>query len=82
MKDEHDSTVKEKDLTRWLIDHKYCYKDTLTGETRAYAEHSSLLKLEYNVLNGFHRAMLMVTGEGIARLTGAVLADFPAPTEE
>lgn len=76
LKTDHSLKVKEKEFTQWLIDNKYCYKDALTGNLRAYAQFDYLFHLQYELLNGGYRPLLKVTGEGVMELTPKVLAYF------
>lgn len=76
MKDEHGLGAKEKQVTKFLMEEGYLYRDQATGETRAYAKSSHLFKLEYEVINGFPRSLLKITGNGILTLTPVVLLHF------
>jgi phage regulator Rha-like protein len=76
MKTDHGIQVGERELTAWMIDEGYCYRDALTRELRAYAHHADLFKLEVHVISGFPRKLLMVTGDGVFRLTPIVVAAF------
>jgi phage regulator Rha-like protein len=80
MKNDHGTNIKERDLTAWLIDNKYCYRDQLDRTLRVYAHHANLFKFEYEVINGVPRPMLKVTGDGIFRLTPVVIQSFSPTT--
>ncbi|NCC40477.1 MAG: hypothetical protein EOM21_13675 [Gammaproteobacteria bacterium] len=76
LKADHSLKIKEKELTQWLIDCGYCYREPLKGELRAYAHSDRLFHLQYEVIHGFHRPVLKITGEGVLELTPKVLAYF------
>jgi len=76
MKREYGVVVKEKLLTSWLIEQGYCYRDQLTRQLRAYANHDELFKLEAQEINGAPRLMLKITGEGVKQLTEKVVHHF------
>ena len=76
MKDDHGLNIRERALTQWLMDHGYLYRDQLSGEARAYAQHARLFKLEVHVIQGFPRKVLMVTGDGVLHLTPIIVAAF------
>lgn len=76
MKDDHGIGLKERELTDWLMANGYLYRDQLTGEARAYAQHAKLFKLEYHVINGYPRPVLMVTGDGVFQITPSIVAAF------
>lgn len=82
IKEEHGIKVKEKAVTQWLLDEKYCYRDQLTGETRAYAQHDHLFKLAYERINGVNRPLLKITGEGIRTVTPRLYKHFKAKSKE
>ena len=76
MKEDHDTEITERKLTKWLFDGGYCYRDQLSGQTRAYAKFSHLFKLEVEQINGFPRYLLKVTGQGVFELTPKIVAEF------
>jgi phage antirepressor YoqD-like protein len=76
MKDDHGANIKESALTAWLIDAGHCYRDPLTHDLRAYAASAPFFKLEVEVINGFPRKLLKVTGDGVFQLTPVVLSAF------
>lgn len=76
MKEENETDLKERALTQWLIESGYCYRDQASKELRAYAHHSHLFKLEYEMINGGYRPLLKVTGRGVLELTPRVVAAF------
>ena len=76
MKKEHDCNVKERALTKWLIGKGYCYRDALSGETRAKAQYDHLFKLTVENINNRQCLLLKVTGRGILELTPKIVADF------
>jgi phage regulator Rha-like protein len=75
MKDDHGANITEKQLTNWLLDNHYIYRDKLDNSPRAYAGFSRYFKLEMPLINGYPRKVLMVTGTGVFELTPKVLAD-------
>jgi phage regulator Rha-like protein len=81
MKTDHGLPVGEKKVNQWLIDSGYCYRENITRELRAYAQHAHLLRLVPSVVthkDGRKLAvpLLKLTGEGILQLTHLVLAHF------
>lgn len=78
MKDDSGVNVTERALTAWLINTGYCYRDQLSRELRAYASFSHFFKLEVEVINGYPRRLLKVTGDGMFNLTPLVVAAFAA----
>jgi len=76
MKDDSGVNVKERDLTDFLIEQGYCYRDQLSRELRAYAQYSNLFKLEVELINGMPRRLLKVTGDGVLLLTPIVVSAF------
>jgi Rha family phage regulatory protein len=82
IKDDSGVNVKERALTDFLIDRGYCYRDQLTRELRAYAQHSHLFKLEVELINGMPIRMLKVTGDGVLLLTPVVVQAFAERNEE
>lgn len=76
MKDNSGVNVKERELTDFLITNKYCYRDQLNKELRAYADFAKYFKLEYGVINNYSRALLKVTGEGVLVLTPMIVNHF------
>lgn len=82
MKDDSGVNVKERDLTDFLIEQGYCYRDQLSRELRAYAQHSNLFKLEVELINGIPRKLLKVTGDGVLLLTPVVVNAFAERDEE
>jgi len=57
--------VKEKRLKEVMSDYGYWYRDQSTGQTRAFAAHRSLFPLKTEIINGYPRQRLMITGEGL-----------------
>lgn len=82
IKDDSGVNVKERALTDFLIEQGYCYRDQLSHELRAYAQHSHLFKLEVELINGIPRKLLKVTGDGVLLLTPVVVQAFAERNEE
>lgn len=82
MKDDSGVNVKEHELTDFLIEQGYCYRDQLSRELRAYAQHSNLFKLEVELIKGMPRKLLKVTGDGVLLLTPVVVNAFAKRDEE
>ena len=78
MKTDHGLGLRETELTAWLFEKGYLYRDQLSREVRAYAQHATLFKLEVHVINGFARKVLMMTGDGVLQLTPLVVNAFRA----
>lgn len=76
MKDDSGLNLSEHELTQFLLDQGYCYRDQIDQLLRAYAQYSRFLKLEVVPINGRARMLLKVTGEGVAKLTPIVLQYF------
>lgn len=76
MKDDSGLNLSEHELTQFLLDQGYCYRDQIDQLLRAYAQYSRFLKLEAVPINGRARMLLKVTGEGVAKLTPLVLQYF------
>lgn len=76
LKNEHGASIGEKKLNQWLRDKGYIYMDRLDNTARAYAGYSNLFKLEVEILNGYPRNVLKLTGQGVLELTPKILADF------
>lgn len=82
MKNEYGLGAKEKQVTKFLMDKNYLYKDQLSGGSRAYAQHADLFKLEMEPLNGKLRPVLKITGKGVLDLTPIVLRHFNEGEED
>ena len=82
MKKENGLGAKEKEVTRFLMEEGYLYRDQLTGEARAYAQYADLFKLEKEVINGKLITLLKITGKGVMDLTSVVLQHFMGEEED
>jgi len=82
MKDDSGVNVKERALTDFLIEQGYCYRDQLSHELRAYAQHAHLFKLEVELINGMPRRLLKVTGDVVLLLTPIIVHAFAEPIED
>ena len=82
MKKENGLGAKEKEVTRFLMEEGYLYRDQLTGEARAYAQNADLFKLEKEVINGKLITLLKITGKGVMDLTSVVLQHFMGEEED
>jgi hypothetical protein len=74
LKDETGKNICERELSQWLEDNKYIYRDK-NGHARAYAHHANLFMLEPYNKNGTYESVLRVTGEGVQKLSPYILAD-------
>jgi phage antirepressor YoqD-like protein len=77
MKEDHNVTLKEKAVREFLHEQGYWYwTQTPPRETRAYSTYDHLFKLEAELINGYPRQVLKITGDGVLVLTPIVIAHF------
>ncbi len=81
MKDDSGLNLTETELTKFLLEQGYCYRDQMDKSLRAYAQYGNYLKLEAAMIDGYRRMLLTVTGAGVERLTPIVLQHFSACRE-
>lgn len=77
MKEDHQASFKESQVREFLHEAGYWYwTQTTPKATRAYGHFSHLFKLEVEMINGYPRDVLKITGQGVLELTPVIINFF------